>query len=106
MGGDKEGEDLLGIQSLCSVLPVSTKKSAVEQEPIHTSNCTLSNENSSDDSSANKQRLSFPSFSPPLTYNHPQRAKFICKEATVRVQGERQHPMKNMWEQECSWILQ
>lgn len=74
VGGDN-GEDLLGTQPLHSVLPESTKKSAVEQEPIHTSTYPLRNENSSDDCSANQQRFSFPSFSPPLTYNRPPDSK-------------------------------
>lgn len=96
--GDK-GEDLLGIQPLHSVLRVKTKKTAMGQEPRHISTCTLSNENS-------QQRLYFPSFSPPLTYDLLQSTKFICKEVTVRVQGEEQHPLREMWEQGCSWMLQ
>lgn len=70
MGGNKEGEDLLGIQPLCSILPVSTVKRAVKQEPKHTSTCKIAPMIALPSNSS-------PSFSPPLTYDCPHRTKFM-----------------------------
>ena len=65
-------------------------KTTVEQEPRHTSTCTLSNKNSSDDSSVNKQGLYFifpPFFLPWPTSSHRVQSSPASKP--LRGPGER-----------------
>lgn len=73
----------------------------MEQEPRHTSTCTLSNENSSDDSSVNKQGLYFifPPFFLPWPTSSP---RVQSSSASKLLWGPRERGNHLLWERRGS----